>query len=261
MAFEIGIHLCNAHPAATHASTAELAVAAEQHGFAAVWMTEHVVVESDIQGSYGNTLHPLPFLSFLAAKTSEILLGTSVIVAPLHDPFLLAKLAAEIQQLSGGRMRLGVGAGWYEPEFRYMKRPFKSRGRVLDEELALLKALWAGERSFKGDFWRCEDARFGPLPDVVPEIWVGGSSAFAAARAERFGAVWHPIQLATSEVARVKAERIGLRVVPRVTAEDVGGLVSEIDAMREAGADGVAASLQVGPVDMRKVLPTLEAVL
>jgi probable F420-dependent oxidoreductase len=261
VSFELGLHLGNAHPTATTASVTELAVAAEQHGFAAVYMTEHIVVESDVAHRYGNVIHPFAALAFLAARTAQVRLATSVIVAPLHDPFLLAKLAVEIQELSGGRFRLGLGAGWYEPEFAYMKRDFARRGRQLDEQVALIRALWAGERSFAGEYWSCDDARFGPLPVVPPELWMGGKSHWAAARAARLGATWHPIELTAGDLAGFRARHPELRIVPRVTADDVATLVRDIEAMRAAGADGVAAGLTIGPARTRDALEDLAHVV
>jgi probable F420-dependent oxidoreductase len=247
VSFEIGIHLGNAHPQATAASVTELAVAAEELGFDAIWMTEHIVVGGDVVERYGNVVHPLPALSFLAGRTARVALGTSVIVAPLHDPFMLAKLTAGIQDLSGGRLRLGLGAGWYEPEFTYMNRSFVARGRRLDESIALMRALWRGDRVFDGEFWRCDDARFGPLPAVAPEIWIGGASRAAAARASRLGVVWHPIALSADEIARAKDEWPELRVVPRVTADGPDALARAVDRLRAAGADGVAAGSTSAP--------------
>jgi probable F420-dependent oxidoreductase len=257
VSFELGLHLGNAHPSATAASVTDLAVAAEQHGFAAVYMTEHVVVAGDVAHRYANVIHPIPALAFLAGRTEQLRLATSVIVAPLHDPFLLAKLAGEIQTLSGGRFRLGLGAGWYEPEFAYMQPDFAQRGRQLDEQIALIGALWAGERAFEGESWRCDDARLGPLPEPPPEIWIGGKSDWAAARAARLGATWHPIELTAADVSHAHAQRPDLRIVPRVTTDDVDTLAREIEAMREAGAAGVAAGLTIGPERTRDALEDL----
>lgn len=254
MAFEIGLHLNNAHPLATTENVIALGEAAEREGFAAIWMTEHIVVEGDMQERYGTTVHPLTALAYLAGRTSTLRLGTSVIVAPLHDPFLLAKLAAEIQALSGGRLRLGLGAGWYEPEFRYMQRPFDHLGSRLDEDIDLIKSLWAGERAFEGKHWQAEDARFGPLPETPPEIWIGGKSEWAAARAERLGATWHPIELGPDDIARAKEKRPGLKIVPRVTEEEVELLAAGVAAMREAGADGAAVGMKIGPPKLSEIV-------
>jgi probable F420-dependent oxidoreductase len=250
MDFEVGIHLGNAFRQATTDEVVDLALAAEEHGFAAVWMTEHIVVEGDMDHRYANVVHPLTTLPYIAGRTSRIKLGTSIIVAPLYDPFTLAKLSAGIQAVSDGRFRLGVGAGWYEPEFRYMKREFARRGRQLDEHIALMRALWAGEREFHGEWWQCEDARFGPLPEPAPEVWVGGKSKHAAARAARVQGLWHPIELTAEDVARERERWPDLRIVPRVSADDVDTLIERVQAMREAGADGVAAGLFTGPAPL-----------
>jgi probable F420-dependent oxidoreductase len=255
--FEIGIHLGNAHPSATARSVIDLAIRVEELGLDAVWMTEHIVVAGDEAHRYANVIHPVPALSYLAARTSRVWLGTSVVVAPLHDPFLLAKLAAGIQALSGNRLRLGLGAGWYEPEFRYMNRSMAGRGRRMDEAIALMRALWAGERAFEGEFYRCDDARFGPLPEVAPDIWIGGKSRAAASRAARLEAVWHPIELTPEEVAEAKAQWPDLRIVPRATAGDVASLAELIEGMRAAGADGVAAGLTLPPDEAARRLEAL----
>jgi probable F420-dependent oxidoreductase len=254
MAFEIGLHLNNAHPLATTENVVELGQAAEREGFAAIWMTEHIVVESDMLERYGTVAHPFTALAYLAGRTEHAKLGTSVIVAPLHDPFLLAKLAVEIQSLSGGRMRLGLGAGWYEPEFRYMKRSFEHRGRQLDEYIDLIEAIWAGERSFAGSYWQAEDMRMGPLPPTPPEIVIGGKSEHAAKRAERLGATWHPIELGPEDIARAKDEHPDLKIIPRVTEEEVDLLAEGVAAMREAGADGAAAGMKIGPPKLNETV-------
>jgi probable F420-dependent oxidoreductase len=261
MAFEIGLHLNNAHPLATTENVVELGQAAEREGFAAIWMTEHIVVESDMLERYGTVAHPYTALAYLAGRTERVRLGTSVIVAPLHDPFLLAKLAAEIQALSGGRMRLGLGAGWYEPEFRYMKRPFDHLGRRLDEDIDLIKAIWAGETSFDGKYWQAEDMRMGPLPHTPPELWIGGKSEWAAARAERLGATWHPIELNAEDIARAKEKHPGLKIVPRVTEEEVDLLAEGVAAMREAGADGAAAGMKIGPPKLNEIVGEIAGAL
>jgi probable F420-dependent oxidoreductase len=257
--FELGFHLGNAHPRATAATTIEIAAAAEELGFDAVWTTEHVVVGPDAAERYGNVIHPLPVLAFLAGRTGRVALGTSVLVMPLHDPFLLAKQAAALQDLSGGRLRLGLGVGWHEDEFRFMNVPFAGRGRRTEEAIALMRALWAGERDFDGEIWRCADATFGPLPTTPPEIWIGGASRTAAERAVRLEAVWHPIMLAPADIARAKDEWPQLRIVPRVTADDVDGLAADVAAMRAAGADGVAAGLSIDPAGTPSALAALRA--
>ncbi|MDO8212242.1 TIGR03619 family F420-dependent LLM class oxidoreductase [Conexibacter sp. CPCC 206217] len=257
MTFELGLHLSNAHPQARAADVVALASAAEEAGFDAVWATEHVVVGPDAAAAYGHVVHPLPLLAFIAARTRRVALGTSVLVAPLHDPFLLAKQAADLQQLSGGRLRLGLGVGWHADEFRFMNVPFAGRGRRTDEAIAVMRALWAGTPDFHGALWQFEQATFGPLPEPPPQIWIGGASQRAAARALALGATWHPILLGADDVARAKARWPQLRIVPRVSAPAPPQLVEAVGAMRAAGADGVAAGLTVAPAEALRALEQL----
>jgi alkanesulfonate monooxygenase SsuD/methylene tetrahydromethanopterin reductase-like flavin-dependent oxidoreductase (luciferase family) len=151
---------------------------------------------------------------------------------PLHNPMHLAKEVTTVQELSGGRVTLGVGMGWHEDEFDFMGVEFRSRGRRADEAIRLMRALWQGERDFEGRWWSFSDATSEPLPSRQPEIWVGGSSERAIRRALELGDAWHPSRGSDADHVRsVKEQRPELRVVPRTTPE-------RFEAMVEAGAEG-----------------------
>jgi len=209
--------------------TTELAV---ELGFASVWTTEHIIVGPEGVDPYGRVYDPLVTLGWIAGWTDRLGLGTSIVLAALHNPMHLAKEVATLQELSGGRFRLGIGVGWHEDEYRFMGVPFKERGRRTDEGVRLMRALWSGAHEFEGEFWSFHDATAEPHPSPQPEIWVGGSSPRAIRRARELGDVWHPSRGSDPEhVRRVKEEHPDLRVVPRTAAENV-------DAMLEAGAEG-----------------------
>jgi alkanesulfonate monooxygenase SsuD/methylene tetrahydromethanopterin reductase-like flavin-dependent oxidoreductase (luciferase family) len=110
---------------------------AEESGFGSVWATEHLLVAEEQADPYGTVLEPLGCLSWLAGRLERVELGTSVVLVPLHHPVHLAKKAATLQQLSWGRLKLGVGVGWHEPEFRFLGYGFSDRGRRTDEALRL----------------------------------------------------------------------------------------------------------------------------
>ena len=208
------------------------AEAAEEAGFDSVWTTEHIVVGPDGVDPYGRVYDSLLTLAWLASRTERIGLGTSVVLLPLHDPFRLAKEAATLQELSGGRLTLGVGLGSQSQEFEIMGVESRGRGRRADEEIRLLHALWRGEPSFGGEFWSFRAATAEPHPSPAPEIWVGGSSERAVRRARELGDAWHPSRGSDPDhVRRVKAEHPDLRVVPRTSPE-------RFEQMLDAGAEG-----------------------
>jgi probable F420-dependent oxidoreductase len=243
----LGVILPNYGDDSSPAGIRRVAEAAEELGFDSVWTTEHVIVGPEGVDPYGRVYDPLVTLGWIAGFTERVGLGTSIVLVPLHNPIHLAKEAATLQELSGGRLRLGVGLGWHEDEFRFMGVPFAGRGRRTDESLRVVQALWAGDRSFQGEHWSFEDATFAPLPDPPPELWVGGSSDRAIRRARELGDVWHPSRRSDPEhVRRVKDEHPELRVVPRTRPELV-------DAFLQAGAEGAVVTVD-GEAAMRRLV-------
>jgi probable F420-dependent oxidoreductase len=205
---------------------------AEELGFDSVWTTEHLLVGPEAVDPYGRVYDALVTLGWIAGWTERLRLGTSIAILPLHNPVLLAKQAATLQELSGGRLTLGIGLGWYEREFDFVGVPFAGRGARADESIRLMRALWSGEHDFEGRFWSFHDATSEPLPSPPPEIWIGGSSERAIRRAVELGDAWHPSRGSDPEhVRRVREEHPGLRIVPRTTPE-------RFEAMTEAEVEG-----------------------
>ena len=212
--------------------------AAEELGFDSVWTTEHIIVGPEGVDPYGRVYDPLVTLGWIAGWTERIGLGTSIVLLPLHNPIHLAKEVATLQELSGGRVTLGVGVGWHKDEFDFMGVEFRGRGRRADEAIRVLRALWSGERDFDGRYSSFRDATAEPHPSPQPEIWVGGSSERAVRRALELGDAWHPSRGSDAEhVRRVKEQHPGLRVVPRTSPE-------QVNAMLEAGAEGAIVTFR-----------------
>jgi probable F420-dependent oxidoreductase len=130
----------------------------------------------------------------------------SVMVLPYRHPLHWAKIATTIDQLSTGRLIMGVGVGWMEEEFAAMNAPFKERGAVSDEQLSLLKQLWTEEHiTFSGNYYNVNDIAFNPKPYQKPRvpIWVGGEGKYAQRRAGRYGDAWFPyfVRITPAELA------------------------------------------------------------
>jgi probable F420-dependent oxidoreductase len=160
---------------------------------------------------------PLELLAFAAAVTDRLMLGTCVVVAPLHSPAVLAKRAATVDLLSGGRMMLGLGIGWQREEYAAVGAPFTDRGPRLEEGIAAMRALWAGgPATYHGRYVSFDRVHLTPAPagGAVPII-LGGNSAPAVRRAGRLAEGWFPYTLGPAELA----ERAGLL---RAAALDAG---------------------------------------
>jgi probable F420-dependent oxidoreductase len=231
-----GVILPNFGAQSSPARIRALARAAEELGFASVWATEHIVVGPEGVDPYGRVYDPLVTLGWVAGWTERVGLGTSIVLVPLHNPFHLAKEVATLQELSGGRVTLGVGVGWHRDEFEFMGVPFEGRGRRADEAIRLMRALWRGEPSFAGSSWSYQDATAEPHPSPQPQIWVGGSSDRAIRRARELGDAWHPSRGSdAAHVRQVKERHPDLRIVPRTSPQ-------QVEAMLEAGAEGAVVS-------------------
>ena len=173
----------------------ELSRTCEEVGFDSVWATDHIIMSTELREPYGQLLEPLITLASIASATERLKVGTSCIVLPQRNPILLAKQAAALDVFSKGRLILGLGAGWAEPEFRFLNADFSKRGKVMDESIRLMKCLWRDELvNFDGNFFHVKEALFFPKPvnGNIP-VWIGGNGPAAVRRTIRIGDGWHPV--------------------------------------------------------------------
>jgi probable F420-dependent oxidoreductase len=177
----------------------DLAVRAEELGLDSVWTHDHVFNVGHVLERIGGRPYyePLTMLSYVAARTTRITLGTSVLVLPYHNPIRLAKTAATLDVLSGGRLILGVGVGSIEQEIAALGHAFEERGAFSDEAIAVMRALWSQEDPrFEGKWSRFSGMKFAPKPIQRPiPIVIGGISRPAIRRAARLGDGWQPLGL------------------------------------------------------------------
>jgi probable F420-dependent oxidoreductase len=214
-------------PNCRHLATAEIiratAIDAEKLGYDSVWVSDHVVVPHANVVNFGETIFdPLVTLSVIAGATLRVTLGTTVLIVPYRNPVVTAKMISSLDALSGGRVVLGVGAGWVAAESAALGVPFAERGAMTDEYLDAMRELWtSGAPSFAGKYTRFSGLVFEPKPVQKPHppIWVGGHSPAALRRAVRFGEAWHPINRPPPELRAGRAElarlcRLGGRSSP-----------------------------------------------
>jgi len=202
-----GVQLPNYGPIAGPDSLARVARLAEDLGFDSVWINDHVLVPSRIT-RYQRIFEAMSTLVWVAAKTERVRIGTSVLILPQRNAILAAKQLATVDVLSGGRLIVGIGAGYVEEEFRFLGAPYARRGARLEEQIAAMRALWGGADSFAGETISFEDASFGPTPLQGAEVplWLAGASRPALRRAARLGDGWHPAHLPPEALAAKASE-------------------------------------------------------
>jgi probable F420-dependent oxidoreductase len=194
----IGLFAVNSHALAEPDAAARIAGLAEQLGYDSLWAGEHVVVPSprvdpSPMDPEEPILDPLVALAHLAAHTERVLLGTGVIILPQRNPVVLAKQAASLDVLSGGRLILGIGVGYLEPEMTALGVPMEARGARSDEYLAAMRSLWYDEApAYDGRYasFAGVDAHPRPVQQPLP-IVVGGHTEAAFRRAARHAEGWY----------------------------------------------------------------------
>jgi len=163
-------------------------------------LPDHLLPPTAYGPVYGGVFEPLTLLSHIAAVTTRITLGTSVLILPLRDPFLVAKQTATLERLAPGRVVLGVGAGWEPTEFTALSVGFADRGARTDEAIDLIRHLHrTGEAGFHGRFYNADSGVFAPTPTCDIPIMIGGTSDAALRRTARVGDMWQAFGLTPHE--------------------------------------------------------------
>jgi probable F420-dependent oxidoreductase len=251
-----GLNLPNYSGLGHREAITAIADRADQLGYSSLWTSDHILLPATLPEPYGNLLESFTTLSYLAARTSRIRLATGILVLPQRDPLLVAKQAATIHHLSGGRLTLGVGVGWIEQEYAYLRSDFRGRGRIADEYIAAIRELLVTQApEFHGPHIDYSAALFSPRPTAPLPIVVGGTSRAALKRAATLGDGWHGINQSPEEVAAaIGAMRqygqlddfhISLRTRMRITGAAGDQETQADEAATGLWGDGAAITEQV----------------
>ncbi|UGQ15054.1 LLM class F420-dependent oxidoreductase [Yinghuangia sp. ASG 101] len=210
----------------------EVAAAAERAGFDGISLSEHPVPGLRWLTTTGHqTLDPFAGLAYAAAATTRLRLHTNLVVAPYRNPFLLAKAAATVDKLSGGRLVLGLGAGYHKSEFHALGVDMDERNALFDEVLDVLPLHWSGEPfGYRGRHFEARDvvARPRPVQDPIP-IWIGGNSMLSRRRVAERAQGWMPMIGSSRLSTATRTATIG-------SVAELAGLITEVrDAAAAAG--------------------------
>ena len=272
---KVGVNLLNFGREVSPATFREWAQAAEQLGYHFLMISDHVAVTPDVGRQYPAPFYdPFVVLSWIAAITTRVEIGTTVAILPYRHPLQLARMAANIDCLSDGRFILGVGVGWAQQEYRALGVPFEQRGAIANEYLAAIRACWESDvASFHGEHVNFDDVGTGPRPirSPHPPIWVGGKTDAALRRAVLYGDAFHPIvpslKWANEQLSRLKqiaarekkpvpafCPRVGVRITNDALPEkdrplchgDPTQLRRDLTALMEMGAESLLVDTFTG---------------
>ncbi len=264
----IDLWVPTANPFTTPELLAVIGAEAEQRGVGTVWVGEHVVLFNDYESSYpysedgripappgAGLLEPLSTLTYLAALTSTVRLGTAMLLLPQRNPVYTAKEVSTLDWLSRGRVDLGIGVGWLEEEFNAVNVPWPHRGKRTDEYLEVLRTLWCDETSaYEGEFYSLDPCEMFPKPvqHPHPPVHIGGESDAALSRVARAGQGWHTFNRKPEQLAEPLKKLDHLLADQGRSRDDLTITVcpyfQPLDAdiaaqYAEMGADAVAAML------------------
>ncbi len=252
---QFGIHLPQSGPAASADAIQSVAKQAEEFGFSDVWVSDHIALPKDAKyppSSY--ILEPLIALTWAAAVTQRIRLGTSVLVLPLRPPVLLAKMLGTLDIMCGGRVLLGAASGWLKEEFDALGVPFGQRGARTDETIDLMRRCWTEDpidatAPLTGS--KLVAMRLKPQPEGAIPIWIGGHSEPAFRRAIAKGDGWHGAfqspEKTAPMTARLRRDRpessftLSMRTRWDALRDDHDQIARELDQYMEAGIQHIVA--------------------
>jgi probable F420-dependent oxidoreductase len=254
-ALKFGIHLPQAGPAASASSIQAAAKQAEELGFADIWVSDHLAIPKNaVYPPSAYILEPLVALTWAAAATSRVGLGTTVLVLPLRPPVLLAKMLSTLDIMSEGRVIVGAAGGWLKEEFDAVSVPFEERGARTNETIDIMRRCWSEDPidlEAPATGVRMKQMRTKPQPTGRIPIWIGGHSEPAYRRATTLGDGWHggfqPPDKVAAIVERLRRDRpesdftLSMRTRWDALRDDNDEILRELEQYAEAGIQHIVA--------------------
>ncbi len=213
---------------------------AEELGYDSIWVMDHLFNAGYIRQRLDDKpyYHPLATLSYLSATTERVALGTSVLVLPYHNPIALAKYVATLDQMSNGRVILGVGVGAMTEEFEALGISMRQRGAITNESIAVMKELWTSEDpEFDSQRWHFAELKFAPKTKQSPHVplWIGGSSSGAMKRTAMIGDGWHPTGMSPEDF-RIASQSVRQMAIDAGRSSDVVTMSIRVEVEAHGGA-------------------------
>jgi probable F420-dependent oxidoreductase len=243
---KFGLFSMNSYACSYPETAVEIAQLAESAGFESLWAGEHVVLPDPLVSPPGmapsdRILDPVIALTYLAAHTRRVLLGTGIIILPQRNPLVLAKELASLDELSNGRLIFGIGAGYLEPEFRALGISFRDRGARTNDYLSAIRAIWT-QPAYHGRFLSFENVQAHPRPQRSIPVVVGGHTRYAYRRAVEKANGWYGFDM-------------GFEGATRSMTDSLAGIVDALkryNRPQELGKLEISITPPPGPITLQR---------
>ena len=240
---KIGVSLSNYGQLPSRSFLKDTATEIENYELDSIWLSDHIIVPKN-NDPWTRVFETITTLGFLASITNTVQLGSSIIIVPLRDPFVLAKQIATLDSLSDGRVIIGVGIGWNKKEFDLLGYDFKNRKKTIAKNIDIMRKMWAGEYSKQG--YSCEPM---PVSDKGPPILIGGQSKSALKRVALIGDGWHPVGISSQQYSSGMQEIIQMKKRNYIWSLRINFAANKKIKSHYTGTDGSPRLRLVGSTD------------
>jgi alkanesulfonate monooxygenase SsuD/methylene tetrahydromethanopterin reductase-like flavin-dependent oxidoreductase (luciferase family) len=221
----------------------DTAIEIENHELDSIWLSDHIIVPKN-NDPWTRVFETITTLGFLASITNTVQLGSSIIIIPLRDPFVLAKQIATLDSLSGGRIIIGSAIGWNEEEYKILGCDFKNRTKIFTKNIEIMKKMWAGKYSEEG--YSCEPM---PVSSKGPPILIGGQSKGALKRVALIGNGWHPVGISSQQYDVGMQEILKIKNQDYIWSLRINFAANKNISSQYTGTDGGSRLRLVGDID------------